>query len=94
MSLRAECAIAGLYATWKVRNFDHSNAIGFAVEAVELALAHAGLKRSAIEGLLVNSGVTKITDSDGLMRFAASDGADRPQADRDDEPGRRDRPAP
>jgi hypothetical protein len=38
MSLRAKCAIAGLGATRMGRNFDHSSAIGF---AVELALAGA-----------------------------------------------------
>ncbi len=43
MSLRAKCAIAGLGATRMGRNFDHSSAIGFAVETVELALADAGI---------------------------------------------------
>lgn len=62
MSLRAQCAIARLYVTRKIRNFDHSNAIGFAVEAVELALAHVGLKRVAIDGSLVNFGVMKMTN--------------------------------
>ena len=46
MSLRAKCAIAGLGQTRMGRNFDHSNATGFAVQAVELALEDAGLKRT------------------------------------------------
>jgi len=40
------------------RNFDHHNAIGFAIEAVELALRDAGLERSELDGLLVNPGIT------------------------------------
>lgn len=62
MSLRAKCAIAGLGATRMGRNFDHSSAIGFAVEAVELALADAGLERTELDGLLVNPGVTWMTN--------------------------------
>lgn len=62
MSLRAKCAIAGLGATRMGRNCDQSNAIGFAVEAVELALAGVGLERTAIDGLLVNPGVTSMTN--------------------------------
>jgi acetyl-CoA acetyltransferase len=58
MSLRAKCAIAGLGQTRMGKNFDHSSPMGFAVEAVELALADAGLKRTDLDGLLVNPGVT------------------------------------
>ena len=58
MSLRAQCAIAGLGQTRMGKNFDHSSPMGFAVEAVELALADAGLKRTDLDGLLVNPGVT------------------------------------
>jgi acetyl-CoA acetyltransferase len=58
MSLRAKCAIAGLGQTRMGKNYDHSSAMGFAVEAVELALADAGLKRTDLDGLLVNPGVT------------------------------------
>ena len=56
--LRAKCAIAGLGQTRMGKNFDHPNAMGFAVEAIELALADAGLERSDLDGLLVNPGVT------------------------------------
>lgn len=58
MDLRAKCAIAGLGQTRMGRNFDHSNAIGFAAEAVNLALDDAGLKKSELDGLLVNPGLT------------------------------------
>jgi len=58
MSLRAKCAIAGLGQTRMGKNFDHSSAMGFAVDAVELALADAGLKRGDLDGLIVNPGVT------------------------------------
>ena len=58
MSLRAKCAIAGLGQTRMGKNYDHSSAMGFAVDAVELALADAGLKRTDLDGLIVNPGVT------------------------------------
>jgi acetyl-CoA acetyltransferase len=58
MSLRGKCAIAGLGQTRMGKNFDHPNAMGFAVEAVELALDDAGLTRDALDGLLVNPGIT------------------------------------
>jgi acetyl-CoA acetyltransferase len=58
MSLRAKGAIVGLGATRMGKNFDHSSAMGFAIEAIELALEDAGLKRSDLDGLLVNPGVT------------------------------------
>jgi len=58
MSLRGKCAIAGLGATRMGKNYDHSHALGFAIEAVELAIEDAGLNRSDIDGLLVNPGVT------------------------------------
>lgn len=56
--LRAKCAIAGLGQTRMGRNFDHSSAAGFAAQAVDLALEDAGLKRTDIDGLLVNPGLT------------------------------------
>jgi acetyl-CoA acetyltransferase len=58
MNLRSKCAIAGLGATRMGKNFDHRHAMGFAIEAVELALKDAGLDRSDLDGLLVNPGVT------------------------------------
>lgn len=67
MSLRAKCAIAGLGATRMGRNFDHSRAIGFAVEAVELASAGVGLERTAIDGLPVNPSVTRMTNPMALF---------------------------
>ena len=38
MSLRAKCAIAGLGQTRMGKNFDHPGPVGFAAEAVNLAL--------------------------------------------------------
>lgn len=67
MSLRGKCAIAGLGATRMGKNFDHPNAMGFAIEAVELAIEDAGLIRSDIDGLLVNPGVTW---NNGMASFA------------------------
>ena len=40
------------------KNYDHSHALGFAVEAVQLALEDAGLARSDLDGMLVNPGIT------------------------------------
>ena len=40
------------------KNFDHPGPIGFAAEAVNLALEDAGLQRSDLDGLLVNPGIT------------------------------------
>ena len=67
MSLRGKCAIAGLGATRMGKNYDHPNAMGFAIEAVELAIEDAGLKRSDVDGLLVNPGVTW---NNGMASFA------------------------
>src|SRR5258708_12872221 len=58
MSLRAKCAIAGLGQTRMGKNFDHAGPVGFAAEAVNLALEDAGLQRSDLDGLLVNPGIT------------------------------------
>lgn len=54
--MRGKCAIVGLGITeqGKVFHLDH---IGFAVQAVELALADAGLERSDLDGLLLNPGL-------------------------------------
>ena len=58
MDLRAKCAIAGLGQTRMGKNFDHHNGMGFAIEAIQLALEDAGLKREDLDGLLVNPGIT------------------------------------
>lgn len=58
MDLRAKCAIAGLGQTRMGKNFDHPNAVGFAIDAIKLALDDAGLKLQDIDGLLVNPGIT------------------------------------
>ena len=58
MDLRAKCAIAGLGQTRMGKNFDHPGPMGFAAQAVNLALDDAGLKRSDLDGLLVNPGLT------------------------------------
>ncbi|HXW82919.1 MAG TPA: thiolase family protein [Candidatus Binataceae bacterium] len=68
MSLRAKCAIAGLGQTRMGKNFDHPSAMGFAVEAIQLALDDAGLSRNDLDGLLVNPGVTWM--SNGMASFA------------------------
>jgi len=57
VSLADKYAIAGLGLTRQGRVFDRDY-IGFAVEAVALALADAGLPKNAIDGLLVNPGVS------------------------------------
>ncbi len=50
-------AIVGLGLTPQGRVFDHG-ATGFAARAVDLALQDAGLRKDAIDGLLVNPGLT------------------------------------
>src|SRR5271154_599496 len=66
MDLRAKCAVAGLGQTRMGKNYDHPNAMGFAIEAVQLALDDAGLKRTDLDGLLVNPGVSW---TDGMASF-------------------------
>jgi acetyl-CoA acetyltransferase len=56
VSLRGKTAIAGLGQTKQGKVYDRSY-IGFAVEAVELALADAGLERRDLDGLLLNPGL-------------------------------------
>jgi acetyl-CoA acetyltransferase len=58
MSLRGKCAIVGLGQTRMGKTFDHPGPVGFAIEAVKLALDDAGLERSDLDGLLVNPGIT------------------------------------
>lgn len=54
---RSEQAIVGVGLTPQGRVFDHGYS-GFAVRAVELALADAGLAKNDIDGLLVNPGLS------------------------------------
>ena len=55
--LRGAAAIAGLGVTPQGKVYG-TNAIGFAVDAVRLALDDAGLTRADLDGLLVNPGLT------------------------------------
>jgi acetyl-CoA acetyltransferase len=55
--LRGATAIAGLGITPQGKVYG-SNAIGFAADAVRLALDDAGLARTDLDGLLVNPGLT------------------------------------
>src|SRR5437879_11408020 len=54
--LRGAAAIVGLGITPQGKVFD-TNAIGFAVDALELALEDAGLGREDLDGLLLNPGL-------------------------------------
>lgn len=56
MSLRGNGAIVGLGITPQGKVYEH-NAVGFAVEAVHLALEDAGLTRDDLDGLLLNPGI-------------------------------------
>jgi acetyl-CoA acetyltransferase len=56
MSLKGRTAIAGIGQTKQGKVFERSH-MGFAVEAVELALADAGLARKDLDGLLLNPGI-------------------------------------
>ena len=77
MDLRAKCAIAGLGQTRMGKNFDHPNAMGFAIEAIQLALDDAGLKREDLDGLLVNPGITWGDNTMASFSRAAGDGTAR-----------------
>ena len=55
--LRGAAALAGLGITPQGKVYG-TNAIGFAVDAVRLALDDAGLARTDLDGLLVNPGLT------------------------------------
>ncbi|MCZ2111069.1 MAG: thiolase family protein [Dehalococcoidia bacterium] len=57
MALRGEIAIAGLGQTEQGKVYDRSH-MGFAVAAVERALADAGLARTDLDGLLLNPGIS------------------------------------
>lgn len=56
MSLKGKAAISGLGITRQGKVYDRSH-VGFAVEAVQLALRDAGLERSDLDGVLVNPGL-------------------------------------
>lgn len=56
MPRKSEIAIAGLGMTPQGKVFDRTH-MGFAVEAVRLALQDAGLERSDLDGLLLNPGL-------------------------------------
>ena len=56
MSLKGRTAIVGLGQTPQGKVYDRSH-VGFAVEAVRLALADAGLERGDLDGLLLNPGL-------------------------------------
>ncbi len=56
MARKGEVAIAGLGITPQGKVYDRSH-VGFAVEAVRLALEDAGLQRSDLDGLLLNPGL-------------------------------------
>lgn len=56
VTLKGKLAIAGLGMTPQGKVFDRSH-MGFAVEAVRLALEDAGLVREDLDGLLVNPGL-------------------------------------
>src|SRR5215510_4803790 len=55
-ALSGATAIAGLGLTPQGKVF-HTNAVGFAVDAVSLALADAGLARTDLDGVLLNPGL-------------------------------------
>jgi acetyl-CoA acetyltransferase len=57
MSSKGRTAIAGLGQTKQGKVY-HRSHLGFAVEAVELALGDAGLARPDVDGLLLNPGLT------------------------------------
>jgi acetyl-CoA acetyltransferase len=57
MNLKGKTAIAGLGITRQGKVYDY-NHIGFAIEAVRLALDDAGLQRADLDGLLLNPGLS------------------------------------
>jgi acetyl-CoA acetyltransferase len=58
MSLKGACAIAGLGVTRMGKIYGRS-ATDFAVEAVELALQDAGLQKAEVDGLLINTNMSR-----------------------------------
>jgi len=68
VSLKGRTAIAGLGQTRQGKVYER-NHIGFAVEAVELALADAGLARTDLDGLLLNPGLAWGTAAMGSFQL-------------------------
>ena len=57
MTLKGRTALTGLGITKQGKTYDY-NHLGFAIEAVLLALDDAGLDRADLDGLLLNPGLT------------------------------------
>src|SRR5579875_3146136 len=69
MSFKGKCAIAGLGMTPMGQVYDFDG-MGFAIEAVRLALEDAGLKPADLDGLLVQPGVAWRESAGGLSWMA------------------------
>jgi acetyl-CoA acetyltransferase len=69
MSFKGKCAIAGLGMTNLGQVYDNDG-MGFAIEAVKLALDDAGLKPAELDGLLVQPGVAWREAAGGLSWMA------------------------
>ena len=69
MSFKGKCAIAGLGMTKLGQVYDNDG-MGFAIEAVSLALDDAGLKPAELDGLLVQPGVAWREAAGGLSWMA------------------------
>ena len=61
MSVKGSCAIAGLGVTEMGKIYGRS-ATDFALEAIELALADAGLEKHDVDGLLINANMSREMD--------------------------------
>src|SRR5215469_5624419 len=72
MRFKGKCAIAGLGMTQMGQVYDFDG-MGFAIEAVRLALDDAGLKPSELDGLLVQPGVSWRESAGGLSWMANTD---------------------
>ena len=57
MSLKSTTVIVGLGITKQGKVYDH-NQVGFAIEAIRLALDDAGLTRADLDGVLLNPGLS------------------------------------
>src|SRR6266566_3632129 len=58
MSVKGKCAIAGLGVTPMGKIYGRS-ATDFALEAIELALQDAGLRKDEVDGLLINANMSR-----------------------------------